>query len=89
MTEGFDLDPASLTYDDRGLLPVVVQDQASGAVLMLAYADAEAVGLTLSTRQAHFWSRSRRELWHKGATSGRKGQPNRFRVGVGQHQHRA
>ncbi len=70
MTEGFDLDPASLTYDDRGLLPVVVQDQASGAVLMLAYADAEAVGLTLSTRQAHFWSRSRRELWHKGATSG-------------------
>lgn len=68
--EGFDLDPASLTYDDRGLLPVVVQDQASGAVLMLAYANAEAVGLTLSTRQAHFWSRSRRELWHKGATSG-------------------
>ncbi len=69
-TGGFDLDPASLTYDDRGLLPVVAQDEASGAVLMLAYADREAVELTLSTRQAHFWSRSRRELWRKGATSG-------------------
>ncbi len=68
--DGFDLDPASLTYDDRGLLPVVAQDEASGAVLMLAYADREAVELTLSTRQAHFWSRSRRELWRKGATSG-------------------
>ena len=70
MTRGFDLDPAGLTYDDRGLLPVVAQDEASGAVLMLAYADREAVELTLSTRQAHFWSRSRRELWRKGATSG-------------------
>ena len=70
MTRGFDLDPDGLTYDDRGLLPVVAQDEASGAVLMLAYADREAVELTLSTRQAHFWSRSRRELWRKGATSG-------------------
>ncbi len=65
-----DLDPASLTYDHRGLLPVVAQDEASGAVLMLAYANREAVELTLSTRLAHFWSRSRRELWQKGATSG-------------------
>ena len=71
MTErGFDLDPTSLTYDDRGLLPVVAQDEASGAVLMLAYANREAVGLTLETRLAHFWSRSRRELWKKGGTSG-------------------
>ncbi len=68
--EGFDLDPATLTYDHRGLLPVVVQDEASGAVLMLAYADSQAVGLTLSTGLAHFWSRSRQELWKKGATSG-------------------
>ena len=66
----FDLDPATLTYDPRGLLPVVAQDQASGAVLMLAYANREAVELTLETGQAHFWSRSRRELWRKGATSG-------------------
>ena len=70
MTHGFDLDPAVLTYDDRGLLPVVAQDEASGAVLMLAYADREAIERTLSTGQAHVWSRSRRELWHKGATSG-------------------
>ena len=71
MTErGFDLAPTSLTYDDRGLLPVVAQDEASGAVLMLAYANRAAVELTLETRLAHFWSRSRRELWKKGGTSG-------------------
>ncbi len=64
------IDPADLTYDDRGLLPVVVQDVLSGAVLMLAYANREAVELTLRTGEAHFFSRSRRELWRKGATSG-------------------
>ena len=64
------IDPAALTYDDRGLLPVVVQDVLSGAVLMLAYANREAVEKTLETGQAHFFSRSRQELWHKGATSG-------------------
>ncbi|MEM9596291.1 MAG: bifunctional phosphoribosyl-AMP cyclohydrolase/phosphoribosyl-ATP diphosphatase HisIE [Acidobacteriota bacterium] len=64
------LDPATLTYDDRGLLPVVAQDVATGAVLMLAYANREAVEKTLASGQAHFWSRSRKELWHKGATSG-------------------
>jgi phosphoribosyl-ATP pyrophosphohydrolase/phosphoribosyl-AMP cyclohydrolase len=61
---------ASLTYDDRGLIPVVVQDVASGAVLMLAYADREAVQRTVETGEAHFWSRSRRQLWRKGETSG-------------------
>ena len=65
-----ELDPGSLTYDDRGLLPVVVQDVATGAVLMLAYADREAVEKTLSTGFAHFWSRSREKLWKKGETSG-------------------
>ncbi len=69
MTEAT-IDPAALTYDDRGLLPVVVQDVLSGAVLMLAYANREAVELTLATGQAHFFSRSRQELWRKGATSG-------------------
>lgn len=64
------LDPGSLQYDDKGLLPVVVQDVVSGAVLMLAYADREAVEKTLETRQAHFWSRSRQSLWQKGETSG-------------------
>lgn len=59
-----------LRFDDRGLLPVVVQDVGSGAVLMLAYADREAVEKTLSTGLAHFWSRSRSALWKKGETSG-------------------
>ncbi len=63
-------DPDSLTYDDRGLLPVIAQDESSSAVLMLAYADREAVAKTLATGKAHFWSRSRRQLWLKGETSG-------------------
>lgn len=64
------LDPAALRYDERGLVPVVVQEVASGAVLMLAYADRRAVELTLASGQAHFWSRSRQALWRKGETSG-------------------
>ena len=64
------INPSTLKYDDRGLLPVVVQDAGSGAVLMLAFANREAVELTLSTGQAHFWSRSRQSLWRKGETSG-------------------
>ena len=53
-----------------GLLPAVVQDAGSGEVLMLAWMNEEAWRRTLETGEAHFWSRSRRELWHKGATSG-------------------
>ncbi len=64
------IDPTALAYDDRGLLPVVVQDVLSGAVLMVAWANREAVERTLETGQAHFFSRSRQELWRKGATSG-------------------
>ncbi len=64
------LDPSTLSYDERGLLPVVVQDVGTGAVLMLAWANREAVELTLSTGQVHFWSRSRGSLWKKGETSG-------------------
>ena len=63
-------DPASLKYDDRGLVTVVAQDVASGAVLMVAWADREAVQRTLDTGFAHFWSRSRQQLWRKGETSG-------------------
>lgn len=59
-----------LGYDERGLVPVVVQSAADGAVLMLAYADRQAVALTLETREAHYYSRSRSEIWRKGATSG-------------------
>lgn len=64
------LDPTTLKYDDRGLLPVVAQDVATGAVLMLAWADEEAVRRTLDSGDAWFWSRSREEHWRKGATSG-------------------
>lgn len=67
---GETVSPEQLVYDDKGLLPVVVQDVASGAVLMLAYANREAVEKTVETGQAHFWSRSRRTQWRKGETSG-------------------
>ena len=57
-------------FDANGLAPAVVQDAASGKVLMLAYMNQAALDLTLSTGETHFWSRSRKEMWHKGATSG-------------------
>ena len=63
-------DLPDLNFDARGLIPVVTQDAASGQVLMLAYANHEAITRTLQTREAHYYSRSRNELWHKGATSG-------------------
>jgi phosphoribosyl-AMP cyclohydrolase / phosphoribosyl-ATP pyrophosphohydrolase len=59
-----------IAYDERGLVPVVVQDWRTGEVLTLAYANAEAVARTRATGELHLWSRSRNELWHKGATSG-------------------
>ena len=57
-------------FDERGLVPAIVQDAATGEVLMLAYMNRESLTRTLETRQTWFWSRSRGELWHKGATSG-------------------
>ena len=54
----------------NGLIPVVVQDAESKAVLMMAYANEEALQKTLSTGYAHYWSRSRQKLWMKGETSG-------------------
>ena len=59
-----------LRWDERGLIPVVVQDVEDGAILMLAYANREALARTLETGLAHFWSRSRQQLWQKGETSG-------------------
>jgi phosphoribosyl-AMP cyclohydrolase len=59
-----------LKYDSRGLITAVAQDAESGEVLMVAWMNAEALRLTRETGEAHFWSRSRSELWHKGATSG-------------------
>lgn len=64
------LEPADLQWDATGLLPVVAQDAASGAVLMLAWANLTAVATTLSSGEAHFFSRSRQELWRKGQSSG-------------------
>lgn len=54
----------------QGLLPAIVQEHASGKVLMLAYINEESWKKTLETGEAHYWSRSREELWHKGGTSG-------------------
>jgi phosphoribosyl-ATP pyrophosphohydrolase/phosphoribosyl-AMP cyclohydrolase len=62
--------PEGLVFGADGLIPVVAQDHASGDVLMVAYANAEALALTARTGQAHFWSRSRNALWRKGETSG-------------------
>ena len=59
-----------VAFDDRGLVPAIVQDAATGAVLMLAYMDREALEATLRTREVHFHSRSRGRLWKKGETSG-------------------
>jgi len=59
-----------IAFDDRGLVPVVIQDWTTGEVLTLAYANAEALERTRATGELHLWSRSRGELWHKGATSG-------------------
>ena len=63
-------DKVEVRFDGRGLVPAVVQDGGSGQVLMVAWMNEEALQRTLETGQAHFWSRSRQELWHKGATSG-------------------
>lgn len=59
-----------LNYDERGLLPAIVQEASTGEVLMLAYVNSEALRITLETGYAHYWSRSRRKLWKKGETSG-------------------
>jgi len=57
-------------FDADGLLPVVTTDAGTGDVLMLGYMNAEALSKTIETGEAHYWSRSRKVLWHKGATSG-------------------
>jgi phosphoribosyl-ATP pyrophosphohydrolase/phosphoribosyl-AMP cyclohydrolase len=64
------MDDSQVAYDERGLVPCVVQDWATGEVLTVAYMNAESLRLTRETGEMHFFSRSRQELWHKGATSG-------------------
>ncbi len=73
-------DNLQLRYDSQGLIPAVVQDAATRQVLMVAWMNLEAVGLTLETGEAHFWSRSRQTMWHKGATSGNTQKVNEVRV---------
>ena len=65
--EGTELAPK---FDEHGLIPCVTTDAASGEVLMLGYMNAQALKRTVKTGEAHYWSRSRQVLWHKGATSG-------------------
>lgn len=57
-------------FNEAGLVPAIVQDNSTGEVLMLAYMNRESLKKTIESGQAWFWSRSRKELWHKGATSG-------------------
>lgn len=59
-----------MKYDEKGLIPAIAQDSVSGEILMVAWMNQEALSLTIETKHAWFWSRSRQELWHKGATSG-------------------
>lgn len=70
MSEREALSIADLRYDERGLLPAVIQEETTGEVLMVAWMNEEAVRRTLDEGRTVFWSRSRRELWRKGDTSG-------------------
>jgi phosphoribosyl-AMP cyclohydrolase len=70
MSQTASFDPMSLSYDDRGLIPVIAQDHATGEVLMLAWMNAEALRRTLASGRMTYWSRSRQAFWVKGETSG-------------------
>ena len=71
---------ASVHFDERGLVPAVVQQEGTGEVLMVAWMSRESLRLTLETGTTWFWSRSRQELWNKGATSGNMQQVRRVLV---------
>ncbi|MBV9837422.1 MAG: bifunctional phosphoribosyl-AMP cyclohydrolase/phosphoribosyl-ATP diphosphatase HisIE [Solirubrobacterales bacterium] len=66
------MEDSEIAFDERGLVPCVVQDWRTGEVLTLAYMNAEALRQTRATGEMHFFSRSRQELWHKGASSGNR-----------------
>jgi phosphoribosyl-AMP cyclohydrolase len=68
--DGSPFDPATLAWDERGLIPAIAQEHATGEVLMLAWMSRESLEETLRTGQVTYWSRSRRALWRKGETSG-------------------
>ena len=73
-------DPATLKYDDKGLIPAIAQDAETGQVLMMAWMNAEAVERTLASGRATYWSRSRASFWIKGETSGHCQELVEFRV---------
>ena len=74
------MDVKKLQFDDRGLIPAVVQDAHTLRVLMVAWMNEESLRLTQETAETYFWSRSRQELWHKGATSGNVQHVQEIRV---------
>jgi phosphoribosyl-AMP cyclohydrolase len=63
-------DPQTLVYDEKGLIPAIAQDHASGQILMMAWMNADAVARTLATGRVTYWSRSRQAFWVKGESSG-------------------
>lgn len=67
-------------FDAHGLIPAIAQDAATGEVLMLAYMNEDALAATLQTGEAHYWSRSRGEMWRKGATSGQIQRVEEIRI---------
>jgi phosphoribosyl-AMP cyclohydrolase len=69
-----------LAFNEQGLIPAIVQDAENGDVLMMAWMNAESVALTVAERRTVFWSRSRQELWRKGATSGHVQHVEEIRV---------
>jgi phosphoribosyl-AMP cyclohydrolase len=71
---------SEIKFDTNGLVPAIVQDVETNEVLMLAYMNEESLRLTLERRETYFWSRSRQEIWHKGATSGNIQRVNDVRV---------
>lgn len=73
-------DPATLTYNEAGLIPAIAQDATTGEVLMMAWMNAAAIKQTLETRKVTYWSRSRQAFWVKGETSGHTQELVDFRV---------
>ena len=71
---------AELKFDKNGLIPAVVQDTNTLQVLMVAWMNEESLRMTQETAETHFWSRSRQELWHKGATSGNVQRVQKIRI---------
>ena len=67
-------------FDNDGLIPVVTTDCKTGEVLMVGYMNSEAFKKTIETKEAHYWSRTRREVWHKGQTSGFKQKVIEIRI---------